>query len=96
MAVSLTLDFIAANTQKTHEQLLSTVHALNVMDSVTLGLQLIGAWVTWKGFARSKQPRLPKYAAIVVACDTSSFLIGIAVLNSHSAWAWTVFRSLAW
>ena len=96
MAISLTLDFIASDTAKTHEQLLSTVHALNVMEYAALGFQLIGAWVTWRGFARSKQRRLLKYAATVFACDIGSFLIGMVVLDSHWMWAWTVFRSLAW
>jgi hypothetical protein len=96
MALCLTLDFIALDAQKTHEQLLSTVHALNVMEYAALGFQLIGAWVTWMGFARSKRPRLLKYAAVVLACDIGSFLIGMVVLYSHWAWAWRVFRSLAW
>ena len=86
MAVSLTLDFIALDVLKTHEQLLSTVHALNVMEYAALGFQLIGAWVTWRGFARSKQPRLLKYAAMIPGF-LGSFCAGSdAVRRSMAFW----------
>ena len=96
MGVGLILDFITLDMQLTHEQRLSTVHSLKVIEYTALGLQLVGAWVTWRGFARSKHPRLPKYAAVVVACDIGSFLVTCAFLISHSVWAWKEFRSLAW
>jgi hypothetical protein len=96
MAVGLTLDFITLDMQMTHEQRISTVHALNVMEYTALGFQVIGAWVTWKGFARAKRPRLPKYAAVIVACDVGSFVATCVFLISHSMWAWRVFRTLAW
>jgi hypothetical protein len=96
MGVSITLDFITLDMQMTHEQRISTVHALNVMEYTALSFQVIGAWVTWRGFARSKRPRLPKYAAVVVACDIGSFLAAFVFLIFHWLWAWKVFRFLAW
>ena len=49
MGVSITLDFITLDMQMTHEQHISTVHALNVMEYTALSFQVIGAWVTWGG-----------------------------------------------
>jgi hypothetical protein len=95
MGVSITLDFFTLDMQMTHEQRISTVHALNVMDYTALSFQLIGAWVIWKGFARSRS-RLLKYASVVAACDIGSFLIALELSNAHWVWAWKVFRSLAW
>ena len=96
IGASIALDFMSLDMRMTHAQRISTVHALNVMEYTALSFQVIGAWVTWMGFARSKRPRLPKYAAVVVASDVGSFLVTCAFLISHSVWAWKAFRSLAW
>jgi O-antigen/teichoic acid export membrane protein len=91
MAISLTLAFIASETPMTHDQFLATVHASHVTWYAALGVQLLGAWVSWRGFPRSES-RLLKYASVVAACDIGSLLTSFVLLNSPRVW--TALRAL--
>jgi len=90
-AISITLAIIASESPMPHEQFLSTVRASHVTWYAALGIQLIGAWVTWRGFTRSKS-RLLKYASMIAVCDIGSLLVSLVLLNSPRVW--TALRAL--
>jgi hypothetical protein len=85
-AISLILAVIASETPLTHDQYLSTVHASHIAWYTALGIQLIAAWVTWRGFSRPKHHRLRRFALVVAGYDIGSFVIALVLLDSH--WAW--------
>lgn len=91
--ISLNLAIIASETPMRHDRYLWTTHAADVTWYAALGVQLIGAWITWRGFPvpNSKQLRLSLYVAVVMACDIGSFLISLLSLDH---WTWTVVRSM--
>ena len=93
-AIGLTLAIIASESPMSHDQYLRTVYASHITWYTALGIQLIAAWISWRGFPilRSKDYRLWTFAAVVAGCDIGSFVIAFELLNSH--WAWV--NSLVW
>jgi hypothetical protein len=90
-AISLSLAVLLLDTLfATHDQYLWTRHASHVTWYAAVVLQMIGAWLTWRGLPVPRS----RYVAAIVVCDLGAILV-LAWFLIDSRWIWAIVRSRA-